>query len=458
MPLPYTPIGCSSLVTGLPPHSTLMLFSKFFKSEEIKQSERVRRPPDKLRERTRKTRKFHEKIDVKDLRVGMFVVELDIPWEESSFMFQGLEIQSAADVLAIQKECSHVWVDYDEFSLQQNESAQSGLPANGGGFTQDTGVAVEDELEAATDAHELASRAVANLFEEIRMGAKIDGGQVKQAVNGCVDSILRNPDASVWLTRMQAKHEATAQHSMNVAALSIVMAKSMGLSTREMEDIGVCGMLHDVGKTSVSTEVLMKTGPLSDEEMAEMQRHARYGRDILLSTKSVMSGAADVAHSHHERPDGTGYPRNLTDDSIPLFAKIVAIAEAYDTMTINQPYRAAYSPSDALQELYAQCGKQFDEDLVIRFIDAVGIFPPGSIVEMQNGEVGIVLSNTKEKLRPRIIMILDAIGEPIAQRLVDLSQMDTDDQGNVYQIKTTHSDGSYGIDVGDFQRAGLRMG
>ena len=127
-------------------------------------------------------------------------------------------------------------------------------------------------------------------------------------------------------------------------------------------------------------------------------------------------------------------------------------------MTINQPYRAAYSPSDALQELYAQCGKQFDESLVIRFIDAIGIFPPGSIVEMINGEVGIVLSNTKDKLRPRVIIILDAIGEPTTQRMVDLSQLETDDQGNVYQIKTTHRDGSYGIDIGEFQRAGLRMG
>lgn len=434
-----------------------MLFNKFFKSEEKKPPARAKRKPGKDRERTRKTRVIHEKIDVKDLRVGMFVVELDIPWEESSFMFQGLEIKSPADVLAVQKECSQVWVDYDEFSLQQYE-ASAVASNNGVGFTQDTGVAVEDELEAAVEVHELASKAITNLFEEIRMGAEIDGGKVKQAVNGCVDSILRNPDASVWLTRIKAKNEATAQHSLNVAALSIIMAKSMGMSPREMEDLGVCGMLHDVGKTSVSTEVLMKTGPLTDEERTEMQRHTKYGRDILVSTRSVMSGAADVAHSHHERPDGTGYPRRLGDDSIPLFAKIVSIAEAYDTMTINQPYRTAYSPSDALQELYAQCGKQFDEDLVIRFIDAVGIFPPGSIVEMQNGEVGIVLSNTKEKLRPRVIMILDAVGEPIAQRMVDLSLMDTDDQGNIFQIKTTHADGSYGIDVGDFQRAGLRMG
>jgi len=437
-----------------------MLFSRLFKSEDKEKQERLRkREPVQQRERTQRTRKFHEKIDVKDLRVGMFVVELDIPWEESSFMFQGLEVKSPADVLAVQKECSHVWVDYDEFTLQKNEKS-NGLPAapRGVGFSQDTGILVEDEIDAATEVHALASRAISNLFEEIRLGAEIDGGKVKQAVNGCVDSILRNPDASVWLTRIQAKHQATAQHSMNVAALSIVMAKSMSMSTREMEDIGVCGMLHDVGKTSLSSEILEKNGPLSPEEMEEMRRHTRYGRDILLSTKSVMSGAADVAHSHHERPDGRGYPRQLGDDSIPLFAKIVSIAEAYDTMTIKQSYRDALSPSDALQELYTQRGKQFDEDLVIRFIDAIGIFPPGSIVEMLNGEVGIVLSNTKDKLRPRVIMILDALGEPQTQRIVDLSQMDTDDEGNIYQIKTTHSDGAYGIDVGDFQKAGLRMG
>ena len=433
-----------------------MFFNKLFKSDD-KPARSKRREPTVQRERTQKTRKHHEKIDVKDLRVGMFVVELDKPWEESGFMFQGVEILSPSDVLAVQKECQHVWVDYDEFTLAKKSSGKGVPAATTTGFQND-GLSVEDEFDAAKEVHSLASETISNLFEEIRLGAEIDGGKVKQAVNGCVDSILRNPDASVWLTRIQAKHEATAQHSLNVAALSIVMAKSMGLSTREMEDVGVCGMLHDVGKTSVSAEILNKTGQLNDEERAEMQKHTRYGRDILLSSKSVMSGAADVAHSHHERIDGAGYPRRLDDDSIPLFAKIVAIAEAYDTMTITQPYRAAIAPSDALQELYKQRGTQFDEDLVIRFIDAIGIFPPGSVVEMVNGEIGIVLSNTTDKLRPRVILILDALKEPTAQRIVDLSQMEVDNEGSIYQIKTTHSDGSFGIDVGDFQRAGLRFG
>jgi len=433
------------------------MFKKLFRSEEKKPARRRTQPKPKSAH-TQRTRKQREKVDVADLRVGMFVVELDKPWEESGFMFQGLELKSATDIQAVQKECSHVWVDYDEFSLKKSGKAAEDAKPRAGVGAQDSGVTVEEEFEVAKEVHSLASEAVSSLFEEIRLGAQVDGTKVKQAVNGCVDSILRNPDASVWLTRMQAKHEATAQHSLNVAALSIVMAKAAGMSQREMEDVGVCGMLHDVGKTSISAEVLSKTGKLTAEEHLEMQKHARYGRDILLSTKSVMSGAADVAHSHHEREDGTGYPRKLTSDSIPVFAKIVAIAEAYDTMTTKQTYRNARSPSEALQELYSLRGKQFDEDMVIKFIDAVGIFPPGSIVELINGEIGIVLSNTTDKLRPRVIVILDAAKEPIQQMIVDLSQMETDASGDVYQIKTTLSDGSFGIDVGDFQRAGLRMG
>lgn len=437
-----------------------MIFKKLFNREEEEKPRRPARDPKsrKKQSHTQRTRKMHQKMDVKDLRVGMMVVELDIPWEESPFMFQGVELKSPADVLAVQNACSYVYVDYDEFSLKKAAPSGNGLPATPQSSTQLHYVLVEDEYESAREVHELASRTVNNLFNEIKIGAEIDGNQVKQAVSGCVESIARNPDASIWLTRIQAKSETTAQHSMNVAALSIVIGRSLNMTQRELEDVGVCGLLHDVGKTSVSDEVLKKKGPLDENELVEIRKHCRYGRDILLSSKSVMSGAADIAHAHHERIDGTGYPRGLEEDKIPRMAKIVAIAEAYDSMTNRQVYRDAVSPSVALQELYACRGTQFDEDYVVKFIDAIGIFPPGSVIEMVNGEVGIVLSNTTDKLRPRVIIILDAEKEAAGQRIVDLSQMEADEDGEVYQIKTTHSDGAFGIDVGDFQRAGLRLG
>jgi len=425
-----------------------MLLNKLFKKEDDEKPRRTSRDAKSRpkENRTKRTRIQHQKMDVKDLRVGMMVVELDIPWEDSPFMFQGLELKSPADVLAMQEACSYVYVDYDEFSLQKDSPAGTGLPAT------------PREFEAAQEVHEFASRTVNNLFEDIRLGGEVDGAKVKQAVNGCVDSIVRNPDASIWLTRIQAKSETTAQHSMNVAALSIVIGKALNMSPQELEDLGCCAVLHDVGKTRVPEEIVMKPGALTEEETAEIQKHCEHGKDILMATKSVLTGAADVAHAHHERVDGTGYPRGLQGDKIPRMAKIVAIAEAYDCMTSRQVYREAISPSKALQELYLARGKQFEEDYVVKFIDSIGIFPPGSVIEMTNGEVAIVLANTTDKLRPRCILILDAIKEPALQRIVDLSQMEADDNGDVYQIKTTHNDGAFGIDIADFQRAGLRIG
>jgi len=252
-----------------------MLFKKIFNREE---DEKPRRPARDPRARaktsnTQRTRKMHQKMDVKDLRVGMMVVELDIPWEESPFMFQGLELKSPADVLAVQEACSYVYVDYDEFSLKKAAPAGNGLPATPKSNTQLHYVLVEDEYDAAKEVHDMASRTVNNLFNEIKIGAEIDGAKVKQAVSGCVESIVRNPDASIWLTRIQAKSERTAQHSMNVAALSIVIGRALNMSQRELEDVGVCGLLHDVGKTSVSDEVLLKEGPLDEAELAEVRKH-----------------------------------------------------------------------------------------------------------------------------------------------------------------------------------------
>jgi len=245
---------------------------------------------------------------------------------------------------------------------------------------------------------------------------------------------------------------------MNVAALSIVIGKALNMSPQELEDLGCCAVLHDVGKTRVREEIVMKSGPLTEEERAEIQTHCAHGKHILINSKSVLSGAADVAYAHHERVDGSGYPRGLVGEKIPRMAKIVAISEAYDCMTTRQVYREAISPSKALQELYAARGTQFDEEYVVKFIDSIGIFPPGSVIEMVNGEVAIVLANTTDKLRPRCIMILDAAKEPTFQRIVDLSQMEADNNGEIYQIKTTHNDGAFGIDISDFQRAGLRIG
>ncbi|MCB1754073.1 MAG: HD-GYP domain-containing protein [Gammaproteobacteria bacterium] len=426
----------------------------FFRTKKDQPKAAGRKPASRNRIKHAQDKKNRfEKIPVDQLRIGMYVRELDIPWEESSFLFQGIDVKTQQDILDVQRQCKHVWVDYTEFRLANNKP-----DTITNAFTSSNSlIEVEDEYEDALDAHTQARQVMTNIFQDIRLGGEVDVGQIKQSVSGSVDSIMRNPDASLWLTRLQETDNYTAQHSLNVAALSIITGRSLGLSKEEMQNLGVCAVMHDIGKAQLPQELFSKS-QLTEDEKALIKTHPQLGHKILQSSKNMYSGAADVALWHHEHVDGKGYPHGLTAEKIPLFAKIVAITDTYDSMTSQRPGTKTLSPSEGLDYLYALRGKRFDEELVLKFIDGIGIFPAGSIVEMTNGEVGIVLSSTKDKLKPKVILILDQIKDAAIQQVIDLSQMTVDTAGKPYQIKTTLRDGSYGIVVDEFQRAGLRIG
>jgi HD-GYP domain-containing protein (c-di-GMP phosphodiesterase class II) len=401
--------------------------------------------------------KLKQKVDVEHLSIGMYVSELDIPWGESDFMFQGFTIKSVDEIKALRRQCKFVFVDLEK-RVAAN-SAPGGKPrqARAQRVHFDTR-SVEDEVDDAARIHAMANQTISEVFTNVRLGADIDAGALQASIRSFVESIMRNADASIWLAQLRKKSAATAQHSLNVAALSVILGKYLGYDVRELEALGICASLHDIGKTRLPDELLRNTGRLSAQELAMMETHTVHGRDILVSSRTAMSGSADVAYCHHERPDGRGYPRGLAAEQIPHMASIVAIAEAYDSMTTEQIWRPAWAPSDALRVIYSERGSQFDEELVVQFIDAIGIFPPGSIIEMTSGEIGIVLSKTGDKLRPRIILILDSDHQPMPQKVIDLSMKSTNADGLVYQIRTTHHNGSFGIDIQDFQRAGLRFG
>lgn len=435
----------------------IRLFSGQSKSGKTK-SEKAKRPRHAiLATPGAGVRMVQEKVDVANLKIGLYVVALDIPWEDSDFIFQGFRIKSLDEIAALQRQCSHVFVELDKSVSANRSRAADGAPRPRARPHFDTRP-VEEEIDEATQIHSMANQTISDVFRSVRLGSDIDGGALKLAVQGCVESIVRNADASIWLTQLRIKSEATAQHSLNVAALSVILGKTLNYSFDQLVDIGVCASLHDIGKTRLSDQLVNASGKLSTAELETMKLHTAHGRDILISSKTVMSGAADVAYCHHERPDGQGYPRGLTEDSIPYVASMVAIAEAYDSMTTEQKWRPALSPSDALRVLYAERGRQFDDELVVQFIEGIGIFPPGSIVEMEGGEIGIVLANTKDRLLPRVILVLDANKQPMRQRVIDLSRTTKESLGYPGQIRTTHHNGSFGIDIEEFKRGGLQVG
>ena len=313
-----------------------------------------------------------------------------------------------------------------------------------------------EEMQAAEPAFHAAREHSLRLLEAVRLGNELDVRQVKVVVKECVESMLRNPGAMLWLARIKNSDEYTAEHCLRVAILAIALGRELGLRQAELEHLGMCGMLHDVGKIKVPSAILNKPGALTPEELLIMQGHVVEGRKLLMSNQQVTPAAVDVAFSHHERLDGRGYPRGLDAARIPFFAKIVAVVDAYDAINSDRPYSKGKSSLEALRILFEARGTHFDEDMVKLFVRRVGIYPPGEIVEMSNGEVGIIIGcSPLSKLKPKLLLVLDEHKQPRTERVINLQEAVSDARGRPYRVSEVYPSGTFGIDIEAYRRKGL---
>jgi HD-GYP domain-containing protein (c-di-GMP phosphodiesterase class II) len=210
-------------------------------------------------------------------------------------------------------------------------------------------------------------------------------------------------------------------------------------------------MLHDVGKLKVPNDILNKPGRLTRIEFAIMKQHTTLGRDILAEYENLEPMVRDTAHFHHERIDGKGYPEGIDGGYLHKYIRMVTIVDAYDAITSSRVYKTGSPALDALQILFAERGKHFDKELVEGFIQMIGIYPPGSLVEMTNGEVGIVISGNPEyRLRPKVELIMTADKLRRKPYIVNLAENINDRDGLPYTIKNGLANGTYGVDVKEY--------
>lgn len=397
------------------------------------------------------------KMPIEQLSIGMYVVELDRPWSETAFLFQGFRIRQQQEILLLGEVCQYVWVDARrsvgvQLQVAENLAAEAASPLQ----AEIAKVDFNREILQAEPAFRSAREQSLRLLEAVRLGYELDVVQVKVVVKECVESMLRNPGAMLWLARIKHSDEYTAEHSLRVAILSIALGRELGLRKDELEHLGMCGMLHDVGKIKVPSAILNKPGALTPHEMRIMQSHASEGRKLLMSNQQVTAAAVDVAYSHHERLDGRGYPRGLDAPRIPFFAKIVAVVDAYDAINSDRAYSKGKSSLEALRILFEASGSHFDEDLVKLFVRRIGLYPPGEIVEMNTGEVGIIIGcSALSKLKPKVLLVLNEDKQPAPERVVDLQQVVSDSRGRQYRIKEVYCSGAFGIDIEVYRRKGL---
>ena len=230
----------------------------------------------------------------------------------------------------------------------------------------------------------------------------------KTLATGIVDKLLDREEILMDIMEIKSYDNYTYSHSMNVCILSVLIGRQYGLSLNRLTDIALCGLLHDIGKVDIPIEIINKRGPLTNEEFEIVKAHPSLGVERLRKCFNISREVLEGIQCHHEKFDGTGYPYKYKGDRLPLFARILAVADVYDALTSQRSYRGAWMPCDAIEYIMAQADIQFDKDIINHFLHIVCAYPTGTIVRLSTGDLAIVVKNHPENvLRPRVRLVED---------------------------------------------------
>lgn len=426
-----------------------------------------------------------KKVPANQLEIGMYVAQLDRPWLETPFLFQGFYIRDNDEIDELITHCDHVFVTCDSLpadtEVAANASSTAGQATNGAQpgkkrlsfrslFKIGRPEAVEDdfeqsniyyrevtslkkELSTASCLHQQAVATVRGVMDNLKSSGNLDLKGVEAAVTPMVDSVLRNPAALACLMRMQKKGDYLYHHSIASSVWATILGRQIGLSRDDIGVIAYGAMLLDVGKTQVPDEILNKPEKLRDDERRLMQRHVQFGLDILDKAGEVDSRILDMVAHHHERYNGTGYPRRLSGNDIPVFGRIAGIVDAYDAMITFRPYANQVSSYDALRQLRVLADVEFQAEIVEQFTRAIGVFPTGTLVELNTGEVAIVTKQNRiRRLRPEVMVIMDADKRLLEHfSIKDLNEEKVSSQGEQsLWIECGLPPGAHGIDPTEY--------
>lgn len=390
---------------------------------------------------------------VADLKIGMYVAELDRPWLESPFLFQGFFIESQEELEKLRNTCAFVHVD-EERSAAGPDDACTAKPA--AGSTTSTPPAAGDNKSAFTgsikrlvEVRNVAQHKVLRILEDARLGKSIDAAESRRTVEALVWHLSANPNSMLWLSSLRKEHAQTADHCLNVTILALLLGRHLNLSEEDLTLLGMGAMLHDIGMMRIPSELLEKPGKLTEAEFAIVKRHPLEGFTVLKLAQQVPEAALSVVRSHHERLDGSGYPDKLKGEAVPLMARITAIADAYDAMTGGYTYKRALPPHEALKVLRNECTESYGNDLTQEFMRCLGIYPVGSLVQLNSGSLGLVVaSNPEARLRPTLMLVRDEHGNEIRPRtFLNLSQLAEGQDQEKWSIRAVVDPLEHGIDL-----------
>jgi len=394
----------------------------------------------------------------------MYVSRLDRPWLETRFLFQGFRITRVADIEELARHCEYVYIDVekglaatrtlDNIISEREKDKYShvfrSLPETP---VYPVVTTVEEEVGASRESRSRLVDIVTNILDELRAGRSIKLMAIRQSVSGMIASIIRNPDAFFLLSRLKDKDNYAYAHCVDACGLAVAFGRHLGFSKPELENLAVGVLLCDIGKLQLPENLLKKPGRLTDREYALVRRHVEFGAQMVCEMKDSNAEVVSIVMHHHERHNGKGYPNQVPGHLIPVKGRIAALVDCYDAIISERAYSHAVSAYEAVNMIYEWRDKDFQSDMVEQFIQCIGLFPTGTLVELTTGEVGIVISqNRVRRLRPRVMMVLDK--DKIAydfNPVIDLIEESDEKEGDEkIEILRPLATGSYGIDISDY--------
>lgn len=396
------------------------------------------------------------KIQANQLQAGMFVAELDRPWLETPFALQGFMVRDDEEILYICLHVDYVYVDveYTGSKLYLPGHPGKAKPAKPAGAASKR-LAIKADFQQARTSFESASQSLDRVFNSLKGGANqnaepVDLQLVRDSVQPLIDGVFRNKEAMAALVRLKEACDYRYQHGISMAVWGAILGRHIGLPRDEMEKLVVGCAMCDVGMTRLPDKIISQPQSLNDYQRQLVQLHTNIGAQMVSETGDGDLDVLSIIEHHHERFNGSGYPVGLAGSDIPLLARIAGLVDAYDAMITPRPYAQELSSYDAIQELIHAKGELFQDALVEQFVQAIGLFPTGSLVEFNTGEVGIVVSqNEMRRLKPEVVIVLGENKTKLSQLLlVDLSECTLDEPQRwiIHGLKA----GSYGVNSEEY--------
>lgn len=432
---------------------------------------------------------MNTQIPTGELKLGMFVAELDRPWLGTPFLIQGFLISDSEEIALLQRYCSTVQIDrsrsigdqYQARAAHERDTPTRGAPLKASvlppgvkkdfvsiarslrgkptGRRDELPPAVKDgqsdlenELLYSAPIFDDIHKTLKNIQDAVNNKNPIEIRQAAELVEEVAAGVERNPDAMIWLTRLKRTDQYSYDHAVDVSVNLMIFGRFLGLTGTSVEHLGLAGLMQDIGKTLLDPELLSRPSALTKEEYELTKSHVASSLDLLVGQGEIPMEVLTLVAAHHERLDGSGYPRRIAGEKLKFPAELPGLIDTYCAMTRRRAYSAPVSNQQALEALIKLRGRKFRETLVDQFIQCIGLYPIGTLLELNTGEVAVVIQqNQVRRLKPRVLVLL-AEDKSIERRPRNLDLMldPKSPTGEPYRIRHALPAQAYGIDPTEF--------